>query len=377
MDNIDHAATAGAAAKIAEFVPGAIWRDNHGRHINAHGGGFLYCGGVYYWFGEHKIEGEAGNRAHVGVHVYASEDLYNWRDEGIALAVVDGPASEIARGCVVERPKVIYNERTKQFVMWFHLELNGMGYRAARVGVAVSERAAGPYRFLRSFRPNAGHWARNVVESERRPLNEEEIALVEKLPVPGGLTPGVRVDLFHRRDFAGGQMSRDMTLFVDDDGSAYHIAASEENSTLHISRLSDDYLDSSGEYVRAFPGRYHEAPAMFKHGGMYYLITSDCTGWAPNAARLSVASSPLGEWRELGNPCVGTSEEIAVTFSSQSTYVLPVAGGKDALIFVADRWQPKNAIDGRYIWLPIEFSQKGLPVIRWRDRWKLSDFDRR
>lgn len=74
---------------MTEFVPGAVWPDNHGRHINAHGGGFLYHGGVYYWFGEHKIEGEAGNRAHVGVHVYASEDLHNWRDEGIALAVVD------------------------------------------------------------------------------------------------------------------------------------------------------------------------------------------------------------------------------------------------------------------------------------------------
>jgi hypothetical protein len=42
---------------------------------------------VFYWFGEHKIAGEAGNVAHVGVHCYTSTDLYNWKDAGIALAV--------------------------------------------------------------------------------------------------------------------------------------------------------------------------------------------------------------------------------------------------------------------------------------------------
>jgi len=35
-------------------------------------------------------------------------------------------------------------------------------------------------------------------------------------------------------------MAREMTLFVDDDGKAYHIYSSEENSTTHISLLTDD-----------------------------------------------------------------------------------------------------------------------------------------
>src|SRR5438093_233104 len=69
------------------FVPGAIWPDDKGIHINAHGGGILEYAGVYYWFGEHKIEGDAGNFAQVGVHVYSSRNLIDWRDEGIALAV--------------------------------------------------------------------------------------------------------------------------------------------------------------------------------------------------------------------------------------------------------------------------------------------------
>jgi hypothetical protein len=40
-----------------------------------------------------------------------------------------------------------------------------------------------------------------------------------------------------------------------------------------------------------------------------------------------------------------------------------------------DRWRPKDAIDGRYVWLPIEF-QGRRPIIRWRDQWDLSVFDK-
>ena len=43
-------------------------------------------------------------------------------------------------------------------------------------------------------------------------------------------------------------MVRDMTLFVDDDGAAYLIAASEDNATLHISQLNADYRDVSQTY---------------------------------------------------------------------------------------------------------------------------------
>src|SRR3954470_20538208 len=110
------------APKQNSFRPGELWPDNNGVHINAHGGGILFHDGIYYWFGEHKIEGEAGNLAHVGVHVYSSRDLYNWNDEGIALKVTENPDSLITRGCILERPKVIFNPRTRQFVMWFHLE---------------------------------------------------------------------------------------------------------------------------------------------------------------------------------------------------------------------------------------------------------------
>jgi hypothetical protein len=357
------------------FQPGALWPDDNGVHINAHGGGVLFHDGVYYWFGEHKTGGEAGNAAHVGVHVYSSADLYHWKDEGIALAVSDDPENPITRGCILERPKVIFNPRTKQFVMWFHLEPKGADYAGSLSGVAVADNITGPFRFLESFRPNAGVWPENAAAESRRPLSAEERARVDSLDLPGGPLPYYPKHLLFRRDFAGGQMARDMTLFVDDDGVGYHIYASEANGTLHISQLSGDFLKPAGRYTRVLPGRFNEAPALMKWRGRYFMFASDCTGWAPNPARLLAADSIFGPWEELGNPCIGDGAQISNTFNSQSTFVLPVQGMTDAFIFMADRWNPENAIDGRYVWLPVEF-RNDVPMFGWHEHWDLTVFRR-
>lgn len=355
------------AQKANQFTPGEIWNDNTGTHINAHGGGILYYKGVYYWYGEHKIAGKIGNTAQVGVGCYSSKDLFNWENEGIALKVDEtNPESEIAKGCILERPKVIYNAKTRKFVMWFHLELKDQGYDAARSGVAVSESPTGPFVFLKSFRPNAGFWPENV-----QPFHKKPVADWVKSHYCGGkgcLPAHVDSVNILGRDFKGGQMARDMNLFVDDDGTAYHIYSSEENSTTHISKLTDDYLSYSGRYVRVFPGRYMEGGALFKRNGKYYFIASDCTGWAPNAARSAVADAIFGEWKELGNPAIGKDSEL--TFHSQSTFVLKVQGKKDSYIYLGDRWTPDNPIDGRYIWLPIKF-ENNAPKLYWHDQWSL------
>jgi hypothetical protein len=362
-------------SSLKSFRPGELWPDNHGVHINAHGGGILFHDGIYYWFGEHKIAGEAGNVAHVGVHVYSSRDLYNWRDEGIALAVNGDPQSPITRGCILERPKVIFNPCSKKFVMWFHLEPKGAGYAGALSAVAVADNVTGPFQFLRAFRPNASVWPLNVPDADKRELSAERLMQLATMDLHGGPRPFYPKHELFRRDFAGGQMARDMTLFVDDDGSAYHIYAAEGNGTLHISQLSDDFLSPAGKFIRVLPGRFNEAPAMLKHGGKYFLFTSDCTGWSPNPARLLAANSVFGNWEELGNPCLGKGDQITNTFESQSTFILPVQGKPDAFIFMADRWRPKNAIDGRYVWQPIEFHH-GLPMIAWRDEWDLTVFNK-
>lgn len=358
-------------AQQKSFTPGAIWKDNNGVPINAHGGGILYDDGTYYWFGEHKTEGRAGNVAQVGVHCYSSTDLYNWTDRGIALSVSDDPASDIVKGCILERPKVIYNQKTGKYVMYFHLELKGMGYAAARTGVAVSDKVTGPYKFLKSLRPNAGIFPVNMTEAQRTAtITPEDIKGFSPSEKDSVIADG----LYVRRDLKTGQMSRDMTLYVDDDQKAYHIYSSEENKTLHIAELTDDYLDYTGKYYRIDPAGWNEAPSLFKKDGRYYMITSGCTGWNPNPARLLVADHICGPWKRLpDNPAIGADAET--TFHSQSTFILPAPGRKEAFIFMADRWKPANAIDGRYVWLPIVF-ENGLPVLKWLDEWDLSVFDK-
>ena len=314
------------------FRPGELWLDTAGQTINAHGGGVLFHRGTYYWYGEHKegkttqpasTKGWGGSRTEVvGVHCYSSKDLLHWQNEGLALKAVPGdPAHDLHPSKVLERPKVVYNAKTGKFVMWMHIDSED--YSAARAGVAVADQPTGPFTYLYSERPE-------------------------------------------------GQMSRDQTLFQDDDGKAYRIFASENNATTYISLLSDDYLRHSGTFVRAFVNRSMEAASICKVGGKYWLIGSGCSGWAPNAARCAVADKIMGPWTELGNPCEGAGAEQ--TFGGQSTFLLPVVGKLGAVIFMADIWKQHDLQDSRYVWLPIRFAD-GKPHIKWQGTWDLSAFN--
>lgn len=318
------------AASRDAFRPGQVWRDSAGRPINAHGGGVMYDGGVYYWYGEDKTGRTwlpEANRSWdgyrvdaTGVRCYSSRDLYDWQDEGLVLRTVpDDPAHDLHPSKVCERPKVIRNPRTGRYVMWLHIE--NVDYSAAKAGVAVADRPTGPFTYLGSVSPE-------------------------------------------------GKDSRDQTVFQDDDGHAYRIYASEKNDTMCISLLTDDYLAHAGRFVRVFEKRRMEAPALCKHAGRYWFIGSDCTGWDPNPARSAVADSIWGPWRELGNPCRGRGARD--TFKAQSTFLLPVAGQPGSFIFMADRWNKRDLPASRYVWLPVRFEDDRITV-PWRNRWSLGD----
>ena len=308
----------GRPVRYDRFHVGQTWLDTKGDTINAHGGNIIYYKHTYYWFGEKRNRHQS-----LGVNVYCSRDLYNWKPAGLALAHDKDTSSDIAFGGIMERPKVIFNKRTGMFVMWFHVEVRGKGYGAAKVGVAVSRHITGPYRFVHSFRPN-------------------------------------------------GNMSRDMTLFVDDDGKAYEIYSSRENYDLRIVQLTADYLNVTAKDSLLFTN-HREAPAVFKYSGKYYLLTSGCTGWAPNEAALRVADSLYGPWVLKGNPLEGQDNRIS--FYGQPAFVLPLPGTQPRFIYIADRWNPKNLKDSRYQFLPIEFdSSAGRAGIKinWQDSWQLN-----
>lgn len=313
-----------------EIVQGTQWLDTAGNPINAHGGGILYHDGKYYWYGEYKkgetilpdwATWECYRTDVTGVSCYSSPDMLNWTFEGIVLpAVTDDPDHDLHTSKVLERPKVVYNKKTGKFVMWAHVE--SADYSKAAAGVAVSDSPTGPFKYLGSFRPNDA-------------------------------------------------MSRDQTIFVDDDGKAYQFASSENNATLYINELTDDYLRPTGKFTRNFIGESREAPAVFKHDGKYYLLSSGCTGWDPNQAELAVADSIMGEWKTIGDPCTG--KDADKTFYAQSTYVQPVYGKKDLVIAMFDRWNKTDLENSRYVWLPLNFDN-GKITIPWIEKWSPADY---
>ena len=322
-----------------EFRPGEVWLDTSNNPVHTHGGGVLLHSNVYYWYGEDRTPGGSG-----AVACYSSTNLYDWKREGIALSKFDLPKSNGER-CFVERPKVIYNARAKKFVMWMHLEQNG--YRYSRAGIATSDTPTGRFTLLQAIRP--------VANTNAFPANDDA-----------------------EQNLYGGTF-RDMNLFVDDDGKAYVFYSSEGNWTLYIVRLNDDYTGpetpqlENQTWSRALVRKMREGPAPFKCNGRYYLITSACTGWTPNAADYAIADNVLGPYESKGNPCVG--EDAERTYDTQSTFVLPAAGHPGSFIFIADEWHPQNLPDSRLVWLPFTVKTNGGFTLPWRDRWNLSIFD--
>ncbi|CAL5372748.1 unnamed protein product [Camellia sinensis] len=327
------------------YFPGRIWLDTDGNPIQAHGGGILYDerSMTYYWYGEYKDgltyhahKKGAARVDIIGVGCYSSKDLWTWKNEGIVLAAEETDKThDLHKSNVLERPKVIYNEKTGKYVMWMHID--DANYTKASVGVAVSDSPTGPFNYLYRKRPH-------------------------------------------------GFDSRDMTIFKDDDGVAYLIYSTEDNSELHIGPLDQDYLDVTRVMRRILVGQHREAPALFKYQGTYYMITSGCSGWAPNQALAHAAESILGLWETMGNPCIGGNKIFRhTTFFSQSTFVLPLPSLPGSFIFMADRWNPVDLRDSRYVWLPLTVRGAadrpldynfGFPLwsrvsIYWHKKWRL------
>jgi hypothetical protein len=313
---------------MTTLSPGGIWTATNGTRIQAHGGGFFFENGVYYWYGEDKnapnVVNESGSSIDrvdiIGIHCYSSKDLVSWTDEDLVLkSAPENPSHDLFPKNVLERPKVLKCPKTQKYVLWAHVD--SPDYKKASLGVAISDFPTGPFTYLHSFRPY-------------------------------------------------GHDSRDMTLFQDADGAGYVFFSSEGclpgkevpswNATQRIARLTDDFLGVAHEPMIAFDGELREAPAVFVWGGRYWQITSGCTGWYPNPAGWHVADHPLGPWTTGGDPCVGDTD--GTTFSSQGTFVLSINGRPDDFLLCADRWNPKDLQDSRYVWLNLSMAS-GQPVV--------------
>ncbi|HZG74953.1 MAG TPA: family 43 glycosylhydrolase, partial [Paenibacillus sp.] len=261
----------------------------------------LKVGGTYYKF-NYVTKNVPGRLASFKELVMqTSSDDVTYGNDTVVLRDTDHPELANSR---MEGLTVVYHAPSNRFVLWAHYE-NDLDYSLARLVVA-SATPGQSFTYGKSFRP----------------MNQE---------------------------------SRDMSLFKDEDGTAYIVSSGNGNADLHLFKLTSDWLDVESQVSTIYRGLYREAPHLVKKDGFYYLFTSQTAGWYPSKAMYSSAPSLSGPWSSL-RPLGNTS-----TFSAQSGWLVstkPDGGGRYAMM--APRWMfgwqdaPNANAEERF--LPLSFS---------------------
>ena len=296
----------GAAAQPAEpwvtIHNDFYWVDQDGARILTRSGCLDNFNGVFYWYG--------GNpRGFREQYCYTSTDLVHWTNKGVILQH-DVDANRI---------DVLYNDTTKQYVMF--LKYNGNG---AHLAWATADKPEGPFTFK----------GQTLVDDARM---------------------------------------GDMAAFKDDDGQAYIAYVSWAvgvNAQHGIYRMSADYL-SLDKRIYLWDIRSREANHIFKRNGLYYYGTSRTAGIQSSETTYYTANALAGPWspaRLLDTP--GSSN----SWNSQVDFVYPIKGTEGTLyMFCGDRWikdlpQGRN---GDYVWLPMEF-EGDAPTVNYYQDWDLN-----
>jgi hypothetical protein len=290
------------------------WNDTTGKHIQAHGGGFIKVCDTWYWFGEDKTLNTNGTGNFHAIGCYASKDLVTWEHRNSVVTTSTDPVLNNVN-LIIERPKVIYNASTKLYVMWAHWDMESCsgasgGYCDSEAVVFTSPTVDGNYTYVKHLLP-------------------------------------------------GGNASRDCTLWQEPDGTAYFISTGAQGQTssgtfsqTQVYQLSSDYLNVTNT-TKIWANDTREAYAFWKVNGKYYGISSGQTGWAPNqAAYLTSTGSITGPWN---NSFTGVGANGS-TWSSQPTYVIPIVGSQTTTyIYASDIWNSSNLSLSTYLWLPFTF----------------------
>lgn len=346
------------------FRPGKIWLDNNGKRIQAHGGSILFAENKFWWYGENK-EGITGTATgepckfwHHGVKLYSSTDLYNWVDEGFAFCESDDVNNPFYPTHIMDRPHIIYNDKTKQFVMWSKTSFGDFGSC--------------------TFTVCAGDSLKNL----------KLIHSISPTPHNAG----------------------DFDLFKD--GDKAYVVFENPHTEIVCRELTDDYLNVADNYSchleEECPPFVREAPAYFVHKGVKYLFTSGTTGYYPNATRVARIDEIHGKWTDLGNACVNDFNNNS--FHAQFSSVFKHPFKKDLYIAVGDRWltdlpidlpdinkvfygmfsekgekimdhkelkslSDENTSEANYVFLPVKFKEDGTPYLEWCRSWKTEDFE--
>ncbi|HEY7086684.1 MAG TPA: family 43 glycosylhydrolase [Tepidisphaeraceae bacterium] len=296
-----HAAVDQLSGSLATIHNDFYWLDQDGNRILTRSGCLCRFGDTFYWYG--------GNpRGFREQHCYTSADLMHWTHRGVVLRH-DVDANRI---------DVLYNAKTKQYVMFLKYDGNG-----AHFATATADKPEGPFTFREQM-----------------------------------LIDGARMG--------------DMSMFQDDDGAAYlcYVSWAVGTNAQHgIYRLSDDYLKPQ-QRVFLWDIRSREAPHMFKHDGLYYYGTSR-TAWIDSTGTNYYTARQLaGPWSPAKPMSTPGSQN---SWDTQCDFVFPIRGTQDTIyMYAGDRWL-KDAAAGRngdYVWLPIAFEGE-TPIVNYHQDWEI------
>ncbi|KAI8714906.1 Glycoside hydrolase family 43 [Fusarium sp. LHS14.1] len=309
-----------ACASAKWIVPGARWLDTDGNIFNAHAGGLCVDqeSGRFYWFGEHKTQGQEEGG---GISVYSSDDLATWTSHGLALKPVEDHPY-ISPHSVIQRPKVLYSEETGKYHMWWHAD--DSKYSLLLQGLATSDKIAGPYKFDHAAAP-LGNWSQDF----------------------GAFT-----------DYKTGESY-----------SLYSNGDRVEGRDVYISKFNKD-LTEVEEVTHRFNKYDFEAPTIIQTDKSYWTLMSHKTGYRPNNVVAMRADKLEGPWSQP----FFVAPSYTRTFSTQSGFSWRIKGTKKTTyLYMADQWDLLSLWESRNVWLPIEIDEdnRSLQVV-WHDIYDLN-----
>jgi hypothetical protein len=135
----------------------------------------------------------------------------------------------------------------------------------------------------------------------------------------GHVTPGGKLETtFCDRPL--GFDSRDQSMFVDEDNTAYILSATNTNEDINIYKLDKTWSKPIVLVNTIFKAQHRETPYITKKDGEYYFFSSKASGWYPSQAMYASTTDLGGVWtqlRELGNNSTfGTQANSAGSYGS-------------------------------------------------------------
>lgn len=314
----------GTARRVMASVQNVRPRvDVDGNPIDCHDGCLRYFAGRFYWYGTRYGNTDGFTFANEYVS-YSSPDLMTWTPHGRLLV-------DAAPG-VYYRPYVVRHPATGKYVLWFNWYPK---LWEGEFGSAVSDEPSGPFRIVH---------------------------------------PSLKLR---------GRKPGDHNLFVDEDGRGYVVytdiaGLGEDRHAMSVERLTDDLLTSTMEGSEAIDRRV-EAPAMFRHNGLYYVVFGVTCCFCPEGAdaRVYVSERPLGPYRRLCEINRDPGGKIIIPGQQTDICALPAADGGVARLWMADLWGSRqDGVKGHDLqfWSePLKFRRDGtIEPLRWVESFTLA-----